>query len=251
MPVAINYRAAGVAGDLIVLAQSGIPFILAGGTNVLQFTISATGALSNLPTLPITSGNAFFFMPTGITGLTSGWYYGQILSATTAQISTATYTSGDPRLAVPAVFTNPAGITAGNYSQLLSTDIQALSVTMSGGSMGANGSLNAELGASMSNTATSKGFRFRLGSTTMSTTPLANQAAAQFGAISSNLGAQNRNKTVNAGAIFQPFGFTGAGSTYTTVDTSADVSVNFTISIAVATDFVIAEHQRVTVFYGA
>lgn len=46
-----------------IVFQTGIPFILAGGStggSVNQFTISASGALSNLPPLPFTSGFGFF-----------------------------------------------------------------------------------------------------------------------------------------------------------------------------------------------
>lgn len=121
-----------------VLFQSAIPFILAGGTATNQFTVNSAGLVTALPTLPITSGFAFVYMPSGVTG-TAGWYYAQVLSATSVQLYTARYTSDDPKLAVPTVLVAQS-TTANNYSQT-NGNINAVQVTIPGGSMGPNGSI--------------------------------------------------------------------------------------------------------------
>jgi hypothetical protein len=236
-----------------VLFQNAIPFILAGGTATNQFTISATGALSALPTLPITSGPAFFYMPTGITGLTSGWYYGTVLSATTAQISTSRYTSGDPLLAIPAVFTNPSGITAGNYSQTTATDIQGPAFTLTGGSMGPNGSLRAYLAVSITASANNKTFRLRFGTTGASgvASNFASASVAGFGTVVQNVNSQSVNKCLVGQSSFQPYSISSGGMTYLTVNTAADVVVNFSLNIANAAEFAMTEYYNIEVLYGA
>ena len=236
-----------------VLFQSAIPFILAGGTATNQFTISATGALSNLPTLPITSGFAFMYLP-AITGLTAGWYYAQILSATTAQISTALYTSGDPKRAVPSVFTNPAGITAGNYSQTTATDIQGQAFVLPGGAMGPNGSVRGYFAVSMAANANAKTFRFRFGTTNISggSGSWGSGPTAGVGCVVQNINAQNSNKCLNGSSSFQPYSNSGSGAVaVTAINTAADVTANFTVGISTASDFAIAEYCNCEVLYGA
>ena len=236
-----------------VLFQSAIPFILAGGTATNQFTISATGALSNLPTLPITSGNAFIYLP-AITGLTAGWYYSNILSATTAQISTSRYTSGDPALAIPATFTNPSGITAGNYSQTTATDIQCQTFVLPGGAMGPNGSVRAYLAVSMAANANTKTFRFRFGTTSMTggSGNWGSGPCAGLGCVVQNINAQNSNKCMNGSSSLQPYSIGGSGGvSLTSINTAADVTANFTINIGTASDFAISEYCNCEVLYGA
>jgi hypothetical protein len=233
-----------------VLFQSSIPFILAGGTATNQFTISATGALSNLPTLPITSGNAFIYLP-AITGLTAGWYYSNILSATTAQISTSRYTSGDPLLAIPAVFTNPAGITAGNYSQTTATGITAHQITLPGGSIGPSGNLYGELSMTCPNSANTKGLRINLAAAIVGYVDATTTPGATLTSRVSNRNSQSSQVNfVNSGVI----GGTGqqnSGASYASVNTAVDQTVSALAQLNNAAEFVLVERFRLEVMYGA
>jgi hypothetical protein len=231
-----------------VLFQSAIPFILAGGTATNQFTISATGELSNLPTLPITSGNAFFYLP-AITGLTAGWYYANILSATTAQISTSRYTSGDPRLAIPAVFTNPSGITAGNYTQL--NNVNAHQITVPGGSLGPNGNLYTETSATITNGANNKGLRNTLAASLFGYVDLTTIPGATLTARISNRHSQASqvsfvNSGIGGGGAQQ-----NAAASYSTVNTALDQNLVVQLSLAGPADFILLERYRAVVEYGA
>jgi hypothetical protein len=238
-----------------VLAQSAIPFILAGGTGGTgtQFTISATGALSTLPTLPITSGNAFIYMPTGITGLASGWYYALILSATTAQLYTATYTSGDPRLAVPASPTAPSGITAGSYTQSSST-INALQLTVPGGSIGPNGSIEGNaswLHNASANTktitVTFDGASLTVWQQTLSTP--ATRYDNRFGIA--NVNSQSA-QTVISTSFTGGYGGTAVTDVSSSVNTATDKTLAWSLQLntAASSDFVILRYGRAEVRYG-
>lgn len=233
-----------------VLFQSAIPFILAGGTATNQFTISATGALINLPTLPITSGNAFIYLP-AITGLTAGWYYSNILSATTAQISTSRYTSGDPLIAIPGTFTNPAGITAGNYSQTTATGITAHQITLPGGSIGPSGNLYGELSMTCPNSANVKGLRINLAAAIVGFADITAAPGATLTARISNRNSQASqvyfvNSGVGGGGAQQ-----NAGASYASVNTAIDQTVSALAQLNNAAEFVLVERFLLQVMYGA
>lgn len=218
-----------------ILLLTGIPFILAGGSSVAQFTISATGALSNLTAMPVASGFGFFYMPSGIPGLASGWYYGQILSTTTAQLSTSTYTSGDPKLAVPSTFTNPSGITAGNYTQATSAtaDISGPTFTVPGGAMGANGALNLYSMFTVTNNANAKPVALKVNGTAISTST----------GLTSVTGNKYWHTIVNSNSQSRQMGQAGVGALSTggavlgaSIDTSADATWAYSFALAVASD---------------
>jgi hypothetical protein len=239
-----------------ILAQTAIPFILAGGTSTNQFTITATGALSNLPTLPITSGNAFIYLPASVTGLpAAGWYYSSILSATTAQISTSRYTSGDPLLAIPAVFTNPAGITAGNYSQTTGSDITGLQFTIPGGSLGPNGGLDIGAFVRISDSANSKNMSINLAGTVLwqNNTNVAGNVTSQ--SLTRTRNRNSQSSQVNSGSynggITNFWNTSGTIPVYTTVNTATDAVLSIRHNMAVATDFVVVEMFDVQLRYGA
>jgi len=127
-----------------VLAQSAIPFILAGGTaggGLNQFTAGAAGAISTLPTLPTTySGGAFLYLPAGTYAgqASAGWYWFVGSSTTAGTVYNNRYTSGDPRLAVP---TSPTafGAGVGLVTQTTASALTAHQITIPGGSLGPNG----------------------------------------------------------------------------------------------------------------
>lgn len=236
-----------------VLSQSAIPFILAGGTATNQFTVSATGLVTALPTLPITSGFAFVYMPSGVTG-TAGWYYAQILSATSVQLYTARYTSGEPRLAVPTTLVNQSA-TAGSYSQTTGSDITSIQFTIPGGSLGPTGGLDVGAFVRISDSTNLKQIAtFLAGSNLWSN----NTNAA--GNVSSQSLTRTRNRNsqtsqVNSGGFLGGVTnfWSGASSAplYTTVNTAVDTVLSVRHQIAVSSDFVMLEMFDVQLRYGA
>lgn len=236
-----------------VLLQSAIPFILAGGTATNQFTVSATGALSALPTLPFTSGFAWMYMPSGVTG-TAGWYYAQIQSATTAQLYTARYTSGDPRLAVPTTLVNQSA-TAGNYSQTFGSNITALQINVPGGSMGPNGSLEGVTSWLNNNSANTKTITVLFDSLTSpgvwwQQTPTTNTRYDNRFALA-NVNSQSL-QTVASASFTGGFGGVGISDIAYSSNTATDKAVQFQLQLNTASsDFAILRYGRLEVRYGA
>ena len=233
-----------------VVFQTAIPFILPGGSATSQFTISATGALSNITAMPVSTGFGFFYMPSGITGLSSGWYYGQILSTTTAQLSTATYTSGDPQLAVPTTFTNPSGITPGNYTQATSAtaDIAGPIATVSGGALGANGAIDLYSMFTVTNNANAKPVALKVNGLTISTsTGLASVTGNKYWHTLANANSQSRQMMqAGVGALS-----TGGSTLGSNIDTSATSTWAYYFEISVASDTLFMSWFAVEVRYGA
>lgn len=234
-----------------VLFQSAIPFILAGGTATNQFTVNSAGLVTALPTLPITSGFAFFYLPSGVTG-TAGWYYAQVQSATSVQLYTARYTSGDPKLAAPTTLVTQS-TTAGNYSQTTGVDIQGPAFTLLGGSMGPNGTLRAYLAVSMTGSVNTKAYRLRFGTTGISgvSSAFSSNSTGGFGCVLQNVNSQSINKVFNGNSSFQPYSNSGGGFGYSSVNTAADQTVNFSLNISTASEMAMFEYYNVDLMYGA
>lgn len=189
-------------------------------------------------------------MPSGISGLAAGWYYGQVLSATTAQLSTATYTSGDPKLAVPVTFTNPSGITAGNYNQDTNAII-GVNFTLPGGSIGLNGNLSWDFIGSMAPTATNRFWSIRLGGSNIGGT-------SNFGNTTTGLRFRGRMHNRNSQSSQITSGFSGISTTttaggtyYLTINTSTDQTLDILLRIFdTVSNFFILESISIAVEYG-
>ena len=132
--------------ETYVLYQSGIPFWLPpgdGGANGLSFTgtrgvftLSAEAPLANA--WIYLAGGGYIYLPAGAGGLVSGGWYWLIMTGTTAgEVYAETY-SGFGR---PARVTSPTALpnlTAARLTQLTS-EINAVSFLLPGGSLGASG----------------------------------------------------------------------------------------------------------------
>ena len=240
----------GVSGvpDSGLLFQSAIPFILAGGTATNQFTVNSTGLVTALPTLPFTSGFAFVYIPSGVTG-TAGWYYAQVQSATSVQLYTARYTSGDPRLAVPTVLVVQS-TTAGNYSQLL-TQIVAHQYTLPGGSMGPNGSIRHTTLAAHAATGTQNVYAGNFGALNLFSNGLVVTANGIVGISQSIFNMNATNRQIVNSFTSDTAGNNSVAPGYGSVNTSADVTFDIRLTIGAAINYVIVSALRVELFYGA
>lgn len=231
-----------------VLFQSAIPFILAGGTATNQFTVNSAGLVTALPTLPITSGFAFVYMPSGVTG-TAGWYYAQVQSATSVQLYTARYTSGDPRLAVPTVLVAQS-TTANNYSQTVTSLIQYHSgIVLPGGSMGPNGQLTYGIETSHLNSANNKIFTAGIGGNEIFNSSGNNVTYSRQIATTNNRNSQAINFCNRS--IFGGFGGGGSTAGRYTINTAVDQNITSFMRIDDPAEFLIVERVSVEVRYGA
>lgn len=234
-----------------VLAQSGIPFILAGGTaggSSNQFTMGNNGAISTLPVLPTAySGGAFIYMPaSGIfAGSTAGWYWFVASSTTAGTVYNNTYTSGDPKLSVPATPTPFVSTGPGLVTQTTGSFVYAPTLTLPANSMGPNGALKLDGSIAVNNNANNKFSQFEFGSMTMQ------------GGHASTTGYRQLRNVYNAGSVSVNKGHnawapgTTTSMSYGSVNTAADVVVRMGLQIANATDYILMDAFDITVQYGA
>lgn len=234
-----------------VLAQSGIPFILPGGTaggGSNQFTMGNNGAVSTLQALPSTyDGGAWMYFPANtITGSNpAGWYWFVASSTTAGTVYNNTYTTGSPAAPttlIPFVSTGP-----GLGTQTTGADITAMNFTMIGGSMGPNGAVENWWNGAQNNSAGNKIWNEKWGATSMwsrtrTTTTMENPMYRI-----SNRGRQDRQFCDAQGGPGSSL--TSAGSV-TSIDTSANIAVSITMQIAAASDFMLLNAYRSQLSYG-
>ncbi len=258
LAIAISALAA-LRGGSRTLLRSAIPFILAGGTaggGTNQFTMGDNGALSTLPALPTTySGGAFIYMPANgiFAGSAAGWYWFIASSTTAGTVYNNTYTTGEPRLAVPSsptpfVTTGPGVVTQ------VTTEVISVETRVNAGAMGPNGVLRWGSQFSNINNANSKTHRHRLSSTSGSTgttlqggNATASVGLGAFGAAH-NRNAENRQIALNGNN--GTYGTPGQ-VIYASINTAADAFFLITLQLASATDYIVLEATLLEVLYGA
>lgn len=241
-------------GFLQVLAQSAVPFILAGGTaggSSNQFTMGNNGAISTLPVLPTTySGGAFLYMPANgiFAGSTAGWYWFVASSTTAGTVYNNQYFGGDPKAAVPAVPTPFVSTGPGVVTQA-TTAINAATVPVPGGTLGPNGVLRSTARFEANNNANAK--------TVSSLFGTASVAGAMASNVTGGMLLEVRAMNSQQRQVVQPrsFGAAYGGSTnasvYTTDDHTQTQNWYTTLQLSATTDFLILVGFDVSVQYGA
>lgn len=222
-----------------ILYQMGVPTVLlSSATN-----ITATGAITGLTALPYVPSDVVFVYCFAQAGLLEGLYYARFSSTTACQL----YTDVDGTITL-------TGITAGAYVGGTAEAILT-SLTIPGGSMGANGMIRAQSSWSCSNSANNKIARTRLDGTLFG--QIAATTVASFSMMS---GIKNRG---NPAIQFQPASGSGGPATalggsatsastnnQTTINTAVDTTLTFRGQLAVATDFLVLEACTVEILAG-
>ena len=217
----------------------GVPTVLlSSATN-----ITATGAITGLTALPYVPSDVVFVYCFAQAGLLEGLYYARFSSTTACQL----YTDVDGTITL-------TGITAGAYVGGTAEAILT-SLTIPGGSMGANGMIRAQSSWSCSNSANNKIARTRLDGTLFG--QIAATTVASFSMMS---GIKNRG---NPAIQFQPASGSGGPATalggsatsastnnQTTINTAVDTTLTFRGQLAVATDFLVLEACTVEILAG-
>lgn len=242
-----------------LLMQCAVPFILAGGTaggSSNQATMGNNGALSTLPVLPTTySGGAWIYLPANAisAGSAAGWYWFVASSTTAGTVYNNRYTSGDPIDAIPASPTAFATTGPGVFSQTLASDITALTHTIPGGTMGANGSLVWEPQWIFTASGNNKIFALNYGGTAMHSRT---RTATNFESpllILANMGRQDRNvRPFGAGTVNNATYVNATTTTpgYSSIDTSQDQTAAVTLQLANATEYLILSWYSLLTRYG-
>ncbi len=222
-----------------ILYQMGVPAVLlSSATN-----ITATGAITGLTALSYVPSDVVFVYCFAQAGLLEGLYYARFSSTTACQL----YTDVDGTITL-------TGITAGAYVGGTAEVILA-SLTIPGGSMGANGMIRAQSSWGCSNSANTKIARTRLGGVMFG--QQSQTTVASFGMMS---GIKNRG---NPAIQFQPAGGSGGPSValgsnsssstnnaQPTINTAVDTTLTFRGQLAVATDFLVLETCTIEILAG-
>lgn len=242
-----------------VLYQSGIPFWLPpgdGGSNGLSFT--GTRGVFTLSAAVATNfwniyrSGGYIYLPANAGGLVAGgWYWCVMTSDTAGEVFADMYsgTNNPPFITTPASLPN---CSAGRITQSTS-EIAGPSFIAPGGSLGPNGRLIWSMRTSGSNAASSKSFRLKLGGTTLVTTQPTTSPCMDLLGFTVNLGTTGRQSNARATTIT---GVPAAGSTIgaseiSTVDTSVDQTLAFSMQLAANTDSAALIYEQVVIQYGA
>ena len=222
-----------------ILYQRGVPTVLLSSAT----GITATGEITGLTALAYVPSDVVFVYCFAQAGLLEGLYYARFSSTTACQL----YTDAAGTI-------TPTGITAGAYVGG-TTEAILTSLTIPGGSMGANGMIRAQSSWGCSNSANTKIARTRLDGTLFG--QIAVTTVTSVGMMN---GIKNRG---NPAIQLQPAGGSGGPSValggnassssnnnQTTINTAVDTTLTFTGKLVVATDFMILETCTVEILAG-
>jgi hypothetical protein len=236
----------GMGGSVspFLLYQSAVPFIILGGDGAAAgmrwsaatdgtFTMTAeplSGLFSGL-----TNYMALFYLPASAGGAsnTAGWYWGKITAATTGIIYNNTYTSGDPGTQIPA---SPSAFTsvANGWITQVATEITGLSgITLPGGAMGANGTL--EVAWRMhGDTTSTKYFRSKLAGTVWASSQLGANPNSDTILILRNAGVSNKQISSRPSGGPGYNGNTISASEFLALNTAGDLALSESLQFSAA-----------------
>jgi hypothetical protein len=236
----------GLSPISFILKQSAIPVILAPNG-----TVAANGVVTLGTALPTTYASAWVYLPAGaISGGAAGLYYAVFSSTTVGQIYT-TFVSGASAFTpyIPASLTAAVG-SGSAYTQTTAT-VSLLNITLSGGLMGANGSVRVRRLMQRNATGISNANHgVFLGGVDMYSNLSLTTANRMAGVVSTfaNRGVQNSQ----IAPYYAPdTGFNTAVATGLSVNTAIDQPLSIQCSLITATDYIVLEGFTVEVLPAA
>lgn len=222
-----------------ILYQRGVPTVLLSSAT----GITPTGEITGLTALAYVPSDVVFVYCFAQTGLLEGLYYARFSSKTACQL----YTDAAGTI-------TPTGITAGAYVGG-TAEVILESITIPGGSMGANGMIRAQSSWGCSSSANNKIARTRLDGTMFG--QVVGTTVVSFGMMN---GIKNRG---NPAIQFKPASGSGGPSVslgsssasssnnaQTAINTAVDTTLTFRGQLAVATDFLVLETCTIEILAG-
>jgi hypothetical protein len=191
-----------------------------------------TTALPYAPT-----GTAYIYLPVGV--VTAG------SQGTGAGLYSVTYSS------TTVCQLTGTGIVTANaaYTQTTAADLVLATVTVPGGSMGANGRLIVYASVGQPNNANAKLWKTKIGATTLNSTSNTTSVTDDRPIIFRNKGSQSVNW--HSGFIGYSQGGATFGHAQTAIDMSVDQTLTITGQLAVATDYLMLESYSIDITYFA
>lgn len=224
-------------------AISAIPFI-----HLSSGSVSAAGAISAITALPLIYPSAYCWFPANAlaTVKAAGWYYCTFSGLTAGTAFLDSYTSGAP--IIPA---SPQAVIDGKGAFTSDTSgHNGPTISAPAGSLGVNGQLQIESDWQFTNSAGNKTLGLAFGASTLMANVLTTQVGAMALVRVANTGIAT--KQIQRGSIvLSSSAVTINGASLGTVDTTAAVSVVFTLTKAAAADNLILERYSIEVLYSA
>lgn len=219
------------------LLQSAVPMVLPSSGS-----FGNNGALTLTTALGYTLAGCFMYFPANAiqAGSAAGWYWTVMSSTSAAAVFNDRYTTGNPVVPLsptPFVSTGP-----GAYTQTTAVDIQSMNVVVPGLAMGINGMLRIHGLRTQINNANNKLNRTRLGGITSQAANQTTSNGNRFDSVWMNAGVYNRQRTIsdNPGDLTSA-NLSGGFPADRTVDTSVNQTLDVTLLLNVATDWVCLE----------
>lgn len=219
-------------------AQSNIPLILLSSATAINATGAITG-LTAIPTVPLgTVVRVYCFAQSG---LTAGVYYAIFSSPTACQLYTNV-----------AGTIKPTGITAAAYASGTAAVTIPLA-TISGGSLGANGSLRVRWSLSSVNNANNKWLALMLGGVIIHQPGWISLPwlSLIIYSVFINRGLQNVNQSMPFQNNYFGVGYVSQAFVPSTIDTSIDKVLSINLQMQAATDYLVLESYLAETSYSA
>ena len=217
-----------------ILAMGGIPAIIANSG-----TVATNGTITLGTALQLTYPQCWLYLPAGaIVGGSAGWYYA-IMSSTTVGV---VYTNYQATMSLPLALGAAATLTVATGSNSgytgVTTEVTMASAVIPAGLLGTNGAVIAEGLWAHNSTAGAKVSKIAFGGSTLlsvsATTSLTTDIRKKI---------QNRSATSQINRVAVDTGASqSVAPTLLSIDTTAEVTVALTGSIATATDTLVLEN---------
>lgn len=222
-----------------ILAMGGIPTIIAN-----TGTITAGGVITMGTALQLTYPQCWLYLPAGtVVGGSAGWYYAIMSSTTVGQVYTNYQATMTQPLALGAAATLTAAVGSGGAYTGVTTEVTMAAAVIPAGLLGTTGRVIAEGNWAHNSSAGAKVAKIAFGGSTVLSV-----------SDTTTLGIDIRKTIQNRSASSQIIRVavdTGAAQsvapTLLSIDTSAEVTVALTGSIAVATDTMVLENFLIEV----
>lgn len=226
------------------LGQARVPFVY-----VSSGTMGNNGALSGLTALQHAYPDAYVYLPAGAIaasgpGSAAGWYYAQFSSATAATVYNNTYTSGTPQIpASPTAFSTTG---PGAFTQTTGSYIPGYTLSIAGGTIGINGSVEIKALANNNSSVNNKTVRIQFGGA------MNLAVITQTSSNGSALAAGFSNCGKATAQVIYPYDIeaTTGGAVYGLVNTANAQQVQVYFNLATATDTMVIENVQVNLIPG-
>jgi hypothetical protein len=202
-------------------------------------SIGNNGALTLTTALPAIFTSAYMYFPANAisAGSAAGLYYVVMSSTTVGTIYNNTLTSGEPT--IPSIPTAFATTGPGAYTQTTAADITLASFTLYGWSIGARGVMMINQQATHPANANTKTPKIKIGGVSVfDPGGYTTQTMITVPYVLRNRGEENINVDNKHAGVGNSLSVT---SGYRNIDTSSDLTVLYTASLQVATDYFILE----------